>query len=145
MQNTVSESSPMAAWEALQSDDAAILVDVRTMAEWSYIGISDLTALGKAPLLLEWMTLPRMAVNERFTDELSEQLAGVVPSRIYFLCRSGVRSLSAARETTMAFAARGQSVDCINVVGGFEGDLDSEGHRGKINGWKFDGLPWRQT
>ena len=145
MQNTVSEVSPMTAWEALQNNNAAILVDVRTMAEWSYIGISDLSALGQAPMLLEWMTLPRMAVNERFTEELLEQLGGAVPSHIYFLCRSGVRSLSAARETALAFAARGQSVDCINVVGGFEGDLDTEGHRGKINGWKFDGLPWRQT
>jgi len=145
MLNTVSEVSPLAAWEALETDPRAILVDVRTMAEWSYIGIADLTSLGKAPLLLEWMRLPGMVVNDGFTVELSEQLAGAVPSSIYFLCRSGVRSLSAAQATAEAFTAKGQSVACVNILGGFEGDLDSAGHRGNRNGWKVSGLPWRQT
>lgn len=145
MQNTVTEVSPLISWEALKSDKRSVLVDVRTMAEWSYVGIADLSDLEKAPLLLEWMQLPKMALNEQFLEQLSEQLAGVVPSSIYFLCRSGVRSLQAAHATADLFSARGQSVGCVNIIGGFEGDLDSKGHRGNTNGWKVDSLPWRQT
>lgn len=135
----------MAAWDALQADEAAVLVDVRTMEEWSFVGIADLTSLGKQALLVEWARLPGMAVNDRFTSELSEQLAGTAPARIYFLCRSGVRSLNAARATAEAFSATGQTVECVNIAGGFEGDLDSQAHRGNKNGWKKLGLPWRQT
>jgi len=145
MQNTVTEVLPLAAWDALKSNQTAVMIDVRTMAEWSYIGISDLSDLGKAPLLVEWMQLPNMAVNEHFLEQLSELLAGTVPSGIYFLCRSGFRSLQAAQATADLFSARGHLVECVNIIGGFEGDLDSNEHRGNKNGWKTDGLPWRQT
>lgn len=145
MFNPVSEVIPKTAWDALKDDPRSVLVDVRTMAEWSFVGVPDLSPIGKAPVLLEWQHFPGWARNEAFVDGLSEQLGGSVPSSIYFLCRSGARSLSAAQEVASAFAAKGRSVACVNVLGGFEGDLDSVKHRGNKNGWKQGGLPWRQS
>jgi len=54
-----------------------------------------------------------------------------------FLCRSGARSHHAAA----AAAAAGYS-SAYNILEGFEGDRDAEGHRGTVGGWKFHGLPW---
>ena len=67
--------TPEQAWSALRDDPAAVLVDVRTRAEWSYVGLPDLAGIGKDVVLVEWQTYPAGAVNERFTDELAS--AGV--------------------------------------------------------------------
>lgn len=145
MDNPVSEVGPQETWDSLRDDKDAVLVDVRTHAEWSFVGIPDLSELGKEPLLNQWATLPGMQQNTSFLDDLTNQLGGAAPSKIYFLCRSGVRSLSAAHLVSEAFAARGQSVECVNIIGGFEGDLNQDRHRGHVNGWKNNGLPWRQS
>jgi len=136
---------PKETWDGLRNDKDAVLVDVRTHAEWSFVGLPDLSELGKELLLNQWAILPGMQQNPSFMDELDKQLDGAAPSKIYFLCRSGVRSLSAAHLVSEALAARGQSVDCVNIIGGFEGDLDQDRQRGNMNGWKNDGLPWRQS
>ena len=145
MENPIYEVGPKETWDGLRSDKDAVLVDVRTHAEWSFVGLPDLSELGKEPLLNQWAILPGMQQNPSFMDELDKQLDGAAPSKIYFLCRSGVRSLSAAHLVSEALAARGQSVDCVNIIGGFEGDLDQDRQRGNMNGWKNDGLPWRQS
>lgn len=145
MENRVSEVGPKETWDDLKATKDAILVDVRTQAEWSFVGLPDLTELGKEPLLNQWAVLPGMQQNTSFLGDLMHQLDGSAPSKIYFLCRSGVRSLSAAHLVAEAFAAQGQSVECVNIIGGFEGDLDSSRHRGNTNGWKVSGLPWRQS
>jgi len=136
---------PKETWDGLRNDKDAVLVDVRTHAEWSFVGLPDLSELGKELLLNQWAILPGMQQNPSFMDELDKQLDGAAPSKIYFLCRSGVRSLSAAYLVSEALAARGQSVDCVNIIGGFEGDLNQDRQRGNMNGWKNDGLPWRQS
>ncbi len=129
---------PRQVWEALQTNPQARLVDVRTDAEWNFVGIPDLTAVRQEPVLIPWQVYPSMQVNGAFTDHLRR--AGVEPRHhVYFICRSGVRSLSAARA---AYAVGFQHV--YNVADGFEGQLDREGHRGAASGWKADGLPWRQ-
>ena len=129
---------PRDVWEALGADPAAVLVDVRTHAEWAYVGQPDLGTVGKKPVLLAWQLFPDMTLNAGFTAAL----AAAVPDKataLYFLCRSGVRSLAAAK----AMAALGYA-RCHNITGGFEGDPDTERHRGRINGWKAQGLPWTQ-
>jgi len=129
--------TPEQAWTALRDEPSAVLVDVRTSAEWSYVGVPDLGQLGKEAVLVEWQTFPEGRVNERFTHEL--QAAGVdkdVP--VYFLCRSGVRSVSAAEAATRAGWARAH-----NVLDGFEGPHDRQRHRA-VAGWKIAGLPWVQ-
>ena len=145
MENPIYEVGPKETWDGLRNDKDAVLIDVRTHAEWSFVGLPDLSELGKELLLNQWAILPGMQQNPSFMDELDKQLDGAAPSKIYFLCRSGVRSLSAAHLVSEALAARGQSVDCVNIIGGFEGDLDQDRQRGNMNGWKNDGLPWRQS
>jgi rhodanese-related sulfurtransferase len=129
---------PAQVWQALQQDPRAQLVDVRTDAEWTYVGLTDLTALGKQPVLIPWQIFPSMAVNTGFVAQLRQ--AGFTPEHhIYFLCRSGVRSLAAAQA-----AQEAGFPNVFNVADGFEGNPDSEGHRGRLAGWKASGLPWRQ-
>lgn len=129
---------PREVWAALQRDPQAQLVDVRTDAEWSYVGLTDLTASGKQPKLIPWQIFPIMQVNPDFVEQMQE--AGLSPTQhIYFLCRSGVRSLAAAQ----AAAAVGFA-HVYNIADGFEGPPNADGHRGQVAGWKADGLPWRQ-
>ncbi len=136
----VHDASPTETWDALKSDPTAILVDVRTKPEWAYVGLPDLSSLNKTTLLIEWAVFPTMERNDQFAEQLFEQIGETPPSAIYFLCRSGVRSLRAAN----LIAQADRRITCVNVSGGFEGDKDDRGHRGAVNGWKFEGLPWSQ-
>lgn len=135
--------APSEAWATLEGDASAALVDVRTVPEWSFVGVADLSALGKRPIFQEWQTFPSMQVDPAFADRVARALeaqgAGL-DAPVFFLCRSGARSQAAAA----ALAARGYS-RCFNVEGGFEGPLDAHRRRGAIAGWKADGLPWAQS
>ena len=129
--------TPAEAYAAVTGGEDAVLVDVRTRAEWTFVGVPDLSAPGGALVLAEWSTYPDGNVNERFIDEVRE--AGLVPGRpVYLLCRSGVRSRSAAEALTAAGLG-----PAYNVAEGFEGPHDGNGHR-TVSGWKNAGLPWRQ-
>jgi rhodanese-related sulfurtransferase len=129
---------PAEAYELLERDPDAVLVDVRTRAEWAYVGLPDLSGLGKAVVRVEWSRYPDGARNAAFLDELAA--AGVDRDRpVVFLCRSGVRSGAAAEAATGAGYGR-----AYNVAEGFEGPLDGDGHRGS-RGWRAAGLPWRQS
>jgi rhodanese-related sulfurtransferase len=134
----VENVSPQTAWAALTHDPDAQLVDCRTDAEWQYVGLPDLRAAGKQPVLVSWQYYPSGALNAAFVEQLHE--SGLQPAhRIYFLCRSGVRSRAAAE---MAKTAGFTTV--FNVADGFEGPPDPHGHRGTTAGWKAAGLPWSQ-
>ena len=134
----IEELTPRQVWEALMSDPEACLCDVRTNAEWSFVGVPDLSQTGKQPLLIQWQVFPSMQPNPKFLDALAN--ANAHPSNhVYFLCRSGGRSMAAAQA---AHAAGYKHV--YNVKDGFEGPLDARGHRGGIAGWKYEGLPWKQ-
>lgn len=134
----VKEASPRDALAALVNDPTAVLVDVRTRPEWMYVGLPTLPG-GKDPLLLEWQLFPSMAVNSEFGQELSA-LVGEPSTPIYFLCRSGVRSVAAAqRMIELGYE------NCFNVTDGFEGPPDGDGHRGTVAGWKANDCPWRQS
>ncbi|MFZ5790249.1 MAG: rhodanese-like domain-containing protein [Pseudomonadota bacterium] len=130
--------TPSEAWKMLSQDKSARLVDVRTRPEWSFVGVPDLSRLGKQTLFLSWQGYPAMQISPDFVAELAK----AVPDRqtpLFFLCRSGARSKAAAMAVTAAGYAR-----CYNVSEGFEGNLDDERHRGKTGGWKAAGLPWVQ-
>jgi len=131
--------SPEEAWDLLLSDPAAILVDVRTEAEWRFTGVPDTSETGREPLFIEWINYPEGIRNERFVDQLRD--AGMAPETgapIVFLCRSGQRSIGGAQAATAAGMG-----PAYNVLDGFEGAPDGDGHRG-VQGWKAAGLPWRQ-
>jgi len=129
--------SPVRAWRDLQDRAEAVLVDVRTCAEWIYVGGPDLASLGKTVVQVEWLMFPTMENNPRFLDELREQDVRL-DQAVYLICRSGVRSQQAAE----LLALHGYTT--YNVAGGFEGQVDANGHRG-VGGWRAEGLPWRQS
>jgi rhodanese-related sulfurtransferase len=129
--------TPEQAWSVLHDEPGAVLVDVRTRAEWSYVGLPDLSATGKDVVLVEWQRYPDGAVNAGFTAEL--EAAGVPKDApVFFLCRSGVRSVAAAEAATRDGWARSH-----NILDGFEGPHDAQRHRA-VSGWKVAGLPWVQ-
>jgi rhodanese-related sulfurtransferase len=126
----------------LAKDENAVLVDVRTRAEWAFVGVADLSSVGKQPLLMEWQGFPDNRVNPAFVEQLAEALNRVGADKtteLLFICRSGGRSLMAARAMASAGFTR-----CRNVTDGFEGGLDPGRHRGRLGGWKAQGLPWVQ-
>ena len=131
---SVSQISLTEAWSILTDDAQAQLIDVRTTAEWSFVGVPNLDQINKETRHVEWTSYPDGSANPDFLADASAGLDKDQP--ILFLCRSGARSQAAAT----AFEAAGFS-NVSNVVAGFEGDLDAEGHR--HGGWK-DTLPWRQ-
>jgi rhodanese-related sulfurtransferase len=131
-----------ATWQRLASCPGSHLIDVRTRAEWTYVGIPDLGPIGKRAVLVEWQTFPDQTVDPRFVERLAGELKVVgaqLDDDLFFICRSGGRSLAAAK----AMAEAGYQA-CHNVAGGFEGPLDDDRHRGSVGGWKTAGLPWLQ-
>ncbi len=130
--------TPEEAWEILSTEDNAVLIDCRTTAEWSYVGNTDLSSLGKSPVNIEWKVFPAMEVNPDFEELVSDAAPGK-DAKLLFLCRSGVRSIAAAQAAT----ALGYS-EAYNILEGFEGDKNDDGHRGYVGGWKVRGLPWSQ-
>jgi len=141
----VDEVDPVEAFKLLEADVDTVLIDVRTQAEWAFVGLPDLSASGRPLWPIEWVAYPDMARNLGFADHLAAQMDGKLPARLFFICRSGVRSMAAAQSVAASMAAQGDSVHCTNIAEGFEGDIDQNGQRGRVNGWKVRGLPWRQN
>jgi rhodanese-related sulfurtransferase len=126
--------SPREAYEQVESDTKAVLVDVRTIAEWNFVGAPAVSRL----LRIEWQKFPSMDINARFVQAVID--ADIAKeAKVFVLCRSGVRSIAAAEALTAAGFE-----NAYNVLEGFEGDKDGEGHRGNVGGWKAKGLPWQQ-
>lgn len=123
--------TPKEAHELMQQHPKARLVDVRTRAEWDYVG-----RVPKA-VEVELLQYPGNLPNDAFI----QQLEAKVPkdALVMFLCRSGGRSHNAA-----AFATEAGYTTCYNVLEGFEGDRDAQGHRNTVGGWRAAGLPWVQ-
>ena len=127
----------------LTGDPKAQLVDVRTVAEWNFVGLPDLASIGRNVHCVEWQNFPAMAPNPDFVRETSGALAAAGAEKetpVLFLCRSGARSRAAAMAMTRAGYHK-----AFNIADGFEGDLDAKRHRGKSKGWKALGLPWKQS
>jgi len=124
--------TPQEAFALLQSEPGAKLVDVRTRAEWEWVG--------RVPdaVFIEWNTWPGGTRNPAFERELVEQVSDK-SEPVLFICRSGARSHHAAIVAEKLGYAR-----AFNVLEGFEGDKDASGHRATVGGWKVAGLPWVQ-
>jgi rhodanese-related sulfurtransferase len=131
--------SPEEAWALLESEDNSVLVDVRTDAEWNYVGLPDLEKVNKGTVCISWLKFPGNTPNESFVEQVVQ--AGIRPDQtVLLLCRSGQRSISAAVVLTENGYAK-----ALNVLEGFEGDKDPKGQRGTTGGWKVRGLPWKQN
>ena len=132
-QTDVADVSSQDTWTAVCTDDASLVIDVRTDFEWSQVGIPQLSNSNRQLHLISWQLAPDMRLNNAFIDEMAE--AGVTKNvPVYFLCRSGVRSRAAA----IAATAAGYG-PCYNVAEGFEGVAGPTGAR--QGGWQGCGLP----
>lgn len=123
--------TPQEAWQVWQHAPSAKLVDVRTRAEWEWVG--------RVPgaVEIEWQSWPGAQPNPNFIAQLRQQVDP--EALVMFLCRSGARSDAAARAASGAGYA-----NCYNILEGFEGDRDANGQRNRIGGWRHAGLPWFQ-
>ena len=134
--------SPKESWDLLSREAEGQLVDVRTDAEWNFVGVPDLSPLKRRTLFCEWNRFPAGS-NPDFVAEVIEALERTNYRKgapLLMICRSGARSRSAA----IALTAAGYG-PCFNIKDGFEGALNPERHRGSAAGWKAEGLPWIQT
>jgi rhodanese-related sulfurtransferase len=125
------ELTPQEAFDLWRLAPGAKLIDVRTRAEWDWVGrIPDAVEI-------EWNQYPGGMRNPHFLAELKRQVDP--EALVMFICRSGVRSIGAA-----AVASENGYNNCYNVLEGFEGDKDANGQRNRIGGWRKTGLPWHQ-
>ena len=125
--------TPQEAYELLQQDPKTKLVDVRTNAERDWVGR---VAIPDAQhTAVQWNLYPGGTPNPEFMNQL-EQAAGK-DNVLLFLCRSGVRSRHAAK-----FATEHGYPNCFDILEGFEGDKDAQGHRKTVSGWCKAELPW---
>ena len=121
--------SPQQAWAWVQAGQA-VLVDVRSDAEREWVGFVH------GAVALAWKQWPGMAMNPAFDEAVKAAANG---KKIVLLCRSGVRSIAAAQRATEL------GLKAYNILEGFEGDANADGHRGTQGGWRMRGLPWRQN
>ena len=128
-QGYAGDVSPNTAYEWMQSGQA-VMVDVRSDAEREWVGFVP----GAVPVA--WKQWPGMAMNPLFDEAVKAAAGG---KKIVLLCRSGVRSIAAAQRATQL------GLEAYNILEGFEGDANPDGHRGSQGGWRMHGLPWRQN
>ncbi|MDP3331077.1 MAG: rhodanese-like domain-containing protein [Methylococcaceae bacterium] len=124
---------PQQAWEVLQSNAGAVLVDVRSKVEHTFVGHPP------GAIHIAWKEAPDWQVNNQFVADV-KKVATNPSAPVLLLCRSGQRSLDAAKALENAGYQH-----LINIVDGFEGSLDANRHRGNLGGWRFVGLPWEQS
>ncbi|MCU0925321.1 MAG: rhodanese-like domain-containing protein [Hydrogenophaga sp.] len=122
--------SPQLAWQWVQTGEA-VLVDVRTDAEREWVGFVP------GAQAVAWKQWPGMALNTQFDAAIQQAAAG--GQKLVLLCRSGVRSIAAAKRATEL------GLTAYNILEGFEGDPDGKAQRGHTGGWRHHGLPWRQN
>lgn len=126
--------TPTQAWEYLQQHRDALFVDVRMEIEYLYVGHPP------GVVHVPWYEYPEMQAHpERFVEQVRQEAGGNLARPVVLLCRSGKRTVDAG----LALEAAGFA-EVVNVLHGFEGDLDARFHRGTVNGWRHDGLPWEQ-
>jgi rhodanese-related sulfurtransferase len=129
---------PKIAVEKLQNNPQALFVDVRSKAEYKYVGYPENS------ILIPWIDDPDWEPNpEAFSDAVMQELDGrenLSDTEIILICRSGFRS----NEALKCLENKGFT-QVSHVASGFEGDLDENDHRGNLNGWRHDGMPWSQS
>ncbi|RKZ48999.1 MAG: rhodanese-like domain-containing protein [Gammaproteobacteria bacterium] len=140
-ETTIKEISPQQAWEILEAEPQALLLDVRTSMEYEYVGHPP------NALHIPWMDAPDWNIDTGFVDKVRQALVkrtgseqGLESIAILAICRSGKRSQAAAEEL-----GRQGFDNLYNIEDGFEGDLDNNKQRNTINGWRFADLPWEQS
>lgn len=124
---------PEQAYRFLQDNPESLFVDVRSEAGHLFVGRP------AGAILIEWIDSTTWEINPDFVTHV-KRAAGNTGRPLVLICRSGRRSAEAGR----VLENEGFS-EVYNVLHGFEGELDDRHHRGTINGWRHDDLPWVQT
>ena len=137
--NYAGNINPIEAWEILKTNSKSILLDVRTLAEWTFVGVTDLSSLKKDAVKIEWKTFPNMEINPFFIDEVTNACPDK-SAPLLSLCRSGQRSIDTSRALTEHGFQK-----CYNVLEGFEGNTNDDSQRISGEGWKHRNLPWKQN
>ena len=134
------ELSPKQAWQMLQDDPRALLVDIRSTMEFLFVGHP------KGAVHVAWIDEPDWKVNPNFTTEIRKLILGGVvhageisSAPVLLICRSGKRSMEAGK-----LLIENGFEEVYNISEGFEGELDEHHHRSTTGGWRFHGLPWEQ-
>lgn len=133
------DATPQQAWDALSTNPKAQLIDVRTQPEWLFAGVPDLSSIGKKARYVSWKFYPTYELNADFIAQLRSEVSDST-APLYFLCKTGGRSLDAAIAATKAGFA-----ECYNIEGGLEGESNEYRQRGQVTGWKAAKLPWEQA
>ena len=128
------------AWQIIQDNPRAVLIDVRSNMEFLFIGHP------KGAISVPWIEEPHWTINPNFADEVRKVMLGgvshlndVASAPVVLICRSGKRSLEAGK-----LLLKEGFTGVYNVTDGFEGELDDSHHRSTLGGWRFHGLPWEQ-
>jgi rhodanese-related sulfurtransferase len=126
--------TPRQSWDFLQERHDALFVDVRMEIEYLYVGHPP------GVVHVPWYEYPQMQADApAFVEQVRREAGGDTSRPVVLLCRSGKRTIDAG----LALEAAGFA-EVVNVLHGFEGDLDEHFQRGRLNGWRHDGLPWEQ-
>jgi len=132
--------TPDQAWDKLQDDPRAVLIDVRSSMEFLFVGHP------RGSVHVAWIDAPEWTVNPNFVTEVRKVMLGGVgleehgsDAPVLLICRSGKRSLEAGK-----LLMENSFQDVYNIAEGFEGELDESHHRSARGGWRFHGLPWEQ-
>jgi len=125
--------TPQQSWEVMQANPGAVLIDVRTKVEHDFVG-RPLNAVH-----IPWKEAPDWQLNPDFIEQVKQAVTDI-SNPVLLLCRSGTRSLAAAEALQ-----KSGFTQLINILDGFEGDLDEHKHRGNLGGWRFSQLPWQQS
>ena len=140
MADTVNTLNPLEAWELVQSQARAVLIDVRSSMEYLFVGHPT------GSVHVAWIDEPDWVVNPHFVPEVRKVMLGGVgleehgtDAPVLLICRSGKRSLEAGK-----LLIENGFMEVYNIAEGFEGELDSQHHRSTTGGWRYHGLPWEQ-
>jgi rhodanese-related sulfurtransferase len=126
--------TPLQTWEYLQANRNALFVDVRMEIEYLYVGHPP------GVVHVPWYEYPEMQTHpQAFVERVRQEAGGDALRPVVLICRSGKRTVEAAQALEAAGFA-----EVVNVLHGFEGELDEHFQRGRLNGWRHDGLPWEQ-
>lgn len=132
--------SPQQAWEMIQDDPRAVLVDIRSSMEYLFVGHP------KGSVHIPWIDEPEWTINPHFVTDIRKLMLGGLVCTIeeqcapvILICRSGKRSLDAG----IALMDSGLT-HVYHIEEGFEGELDDDHHRSTVGGWRYQGLPWEQ-
>lgn len=126
--------TPLDATQFMRDHPNALFIDCRSEMEYLFVGHP------ANAIHVSWNDGADWEVNPHFVGEVKRLAGDALERPVVIICRSGSRSVSAAQALEAAGFAQ-----VINVLYGFEGDLDANHHRGALNGWRFDGLPWVQS